>query len=190
MDDIVHQAIKKWPHVPSCYGWLGLDRRGNWYLRDDQVQAAGAFATLANGRYQVSKGSVLRHDKLIDFIGRNYTSDASGQWFFQNGPQRVYVELEVTPLIWRVKPGNGWPITAHTGQSANIQHCILDEHGRLYLDTDLGFGLVHSQDMFHAAEAIEQGVWIFQELLAADLPAKFGYILSPNARDKNNDKPA
>ena len=24
MDDIVRQAIAKWPNVPHCYGWLGL----------------------------------------------------------------------------------------------------------------------------------------------------------------------
>ena len=41
MDDIVKQALAKWPNVPDCYGWLGLDARGHWYLRDDAVQAAG-----------------------------------------------------------------------------------------------------------------------------------------------------
>ncbi|MFZ9138137.1 MAG: DUF2946 family protein, partial [Hylemonella sp.] len=24
MDDIVRQAMAKWPNVPACYGWLGL----------------------------------------------------------------------------------------------------------------------------------------------------------------------
>jgi len=90
MDDIVRQAIAKWPNVPHCYGWLGLDARGNWYMRDDQAQAAGPFA----GGSLAGKGSLLKHDKLIDFIARNYESDKAGQWFFQNGPQRVYVELE------------------------------------------------------------------------------------------------
>ena len=45
MDDIVKAAIAKWPNVPHCYGWLGLDARGNWYMRDDQAQAAGPFCT-------------------------------------------------------------------------------------------------------------------------------------------------
>src|SRR5204862_7437856 len=86
MDDIVRQAIAKWPNVPHCYGWLGLDARGNWYMRDDRTQAAGPFAS--------NKGSLLKHEKLVDFIHRNYEHDERGQWFFQNGPQRVYVELE------------------------------------------------------------------------------------------------
>jgi hypothetical protein len=34
----------------------------------------------------------------VNFIQRNYDHDAQGQWFFQNGPQRVYVELEATPM--------------------------------------------------------------------------------------------
>ena len=69
MDDIVRQAIAKWPNVPDCYGWLGLDARGNWYMRDDQAQAAGPFARAEGDDSQApSKGSLLLHDKLIDFI--------------------------------------------------------------------------------------------------------------------------
>lgn len=182
MDDIVCKAIAKWPNVPDCYGWLGLDARGNWYLRDDQAQAAGPFSAFAGRSSAAGKGSLLTHDKLIDFIARNYGRDASGQWFFQNGPQRVYVELEATPLIWRIDRENGWAVTAHTGQEASVQRCVLDEQGRLYLDTDLGFGLVHSQDMLHAAEALEQGVWKPEALAAVDLPGRFGYVPSPQAR--------
>lgn len=184
MDDIVRQAIAKWPNVPDCHGWLGLDARGNWYLRDDRVQAAGPFASLEAGGSLASKGSLLRHEKLIDFIGRNYQSDASGQWFFQNGPQRVYVELQATPLIWRVDAQPGFAVTAHTGQSAHVQRCVLDEQGRLYLQTDLGFGLVHTLDMTHAADAVERGLWVPEKLLARDLPARFGYVRSPQLLHK------
>jgi len=176
MDDIVRQAIAKWPHVPHCFGWLGLDARGNWYMRDDQTQAAGPFP--------VAKGSLLRHDKLIDFIQRNYESDAHGQWFFQNGPQRVYVELQATPLIWRVDGAPDFTVTAHTGQAGHVQRCVLDEQGRLYLDTEAGFGLVHSLDMTHAADAVEQGLWLPSEVLAHELPARFGYVLSPQSLQK------
>ncbi|MES2686640.1 MAG: DUF2946 family protein [Pseudomonadota bacterium] len=177
MDDIVRQAIAKWPKVPACYGWLGLDARGNWYMRDDQAQAAGPFT----GGSVASKGSLLKHDKLIDFIARNYESDKTGQWFFQNGPQRVYVELEATPLVWRIASGPDFAVTAHTGEAARVQRCILDEHGRVYLDTQLGFGLVHTQDMLHAADAIEQGLWVPQEVPTRDLPLRFGYVRSPAA---------
>ena len=183
MDDIVKAALAKWPNVPDCYGWLGLDSRGNWYMRDDNAQAAGLFCVPSPeaGRQLVSKGSLLRHDKLIDFIQRNYAANAQGQWFFQNGPQRVYVELEATPFVWRVDSAPDFGVTAHTGQVAITQRCFIDEHGRVYLETALGFGLVHTQDMLQAANAIEQGLWVPQEVLAHDLQKRFGYVRSPEA---------
>ena len=189
MDDIVKAAIAKWPNVPHCYGWLGLDARGNWYLRDDQAQAAGLFNSPSSepGRQAASKGSLLEHEKLIDFIARNYECDqssasaAKGQWFFQNGPQRVYVELEATPYIWRVRDAPDFDVAAHTGQVAVAQRCLVDEHGRVYLETSLGFGLVHTQDMLHAADAIERGLWVPEDVLAHDLPQRFGYVRSPQA---------
>jgi hypothetical protein len=183
MDDIVKAALLKWPNVPDCYGWLGLDARGNWYLRDDQAQAAGPFGASSTepGRQVASKGSLLKHEKLIEFIQRNYASNAQGHWFFQNGPQRVYVELEATPYIWRVGSAADFEVTAHTGQVAITQRCIIDEHGRVYLETALGFGLVHTQDMLQAADAIELGLWVPQEVLAKDLQARFGYVRSPHA---------
>ena len=193
MDDIVKQAIAKWPNVPNCFGWLGLDARGNWYMRDDEAQAAGSFAGLAGladfvetgvAPGALSKGSLLRHDKLVDFIQRNYESDDAGQWFFQNGPQRVYVELEATPLIWRVDAAPDFAVTAHTGQTARVQRCLVDEHGRVYLETDAGFGLVHTLDMTHVADAVEQGLWVPSEVLAHDLPARFGYVRSPQTLQK------
>ena len=186
MDDIVRQAIAKWPNVPDCYGWLGLDARGNWFLRDDGAQAAGPFAQSGQRENLAGKGSRLEHDKLIDFIQRNYESDAAGRWFFQNGPQRVYVELESTPFIWRVSAVPDFAVTAHTGQPARVQRCVLDEQGRLYLETDLGFGLIHTQDMMHAADAVVLGLWVPQELQADALPARFGYACSPQKLQKHS----
>lgn len=171
MDDIVRQAIAKWPNVPHCFGWLGLDARGNWYMRDDRVQAAGPFP--------LSKGSLLRHDKLLDFIARNYECDCEGQWFFQNGPQRVYVELELTPLVWRL--GADRAVVAHTGRTAQVRRSVVDEQGHVYLETDLGFGLVHTLDVEQAADAIELGVWTPECLPGNELPQRFGYVLSPAA---------
>ena len=171
MDDIVKAALAKWPNVPHCYGWLGLDGRGNWYMRDDKTQALGSFVQ--------SKGSLLRHEKLIDFIQRNYEADAAGRWFFQNGPQRVYVELEFTPYIWRI--GEDFAVTAHSGQAAPVRSCLVDETGHVYLDTALGFGLVHTLDVGQLAHAVEQGLWQPQEVLAASLPERFGYVPSPAA---------
>lgn len=169
MDDIVKQALAKWPNVPDCYGWLGLDARGRWYMRDDATQVAGPFAQ--------SRGSLLQHHQLIQFIQRNYEPDAKGQWFFQNGPQRVYVELECTPLVWRVE--SDFSLTAHTGVQAIAQDCLLDEHGRVYLSATLGVGLVHTLDMEMVANAVEQGVWSPQAVESIDLPRRYGFVISP-----------
>ncbi|MEY4318364.1 MAG: hypothetical protein RI902_2172 [Pseudomonadota bacterium] len=169
MDDIVKQAMAKWPNVPDCFGWLGLDARGDWYMRDDRVQGLGDF--------KHSKGSRLQHDKLIEFIGRNYASDAQGQWFFQNGPQRVFVELEATPWIWRLQPDGG--VQTHTRLTARVQRCFVDEIGHVYLETDMGFGLVHTQDITQAARCVEDGLWVPLEVAQEALAERFGYCISP-----------
>lgn len=175
MDEIVKAALAKWPNVPHCYHWLALDARGDWYMRDDRIQAVGPFPH--------PKGSRVLHDKLQEFIGRNYEADESGCWFFQNGPQRVYVELEAAPWVWRLQgaPGAAPAVISHTGRPAAFRQVWLDENGRLFLACDLGFGLVHTLDTAIAAEAIETGQWALEELPFAQMPARFGYVLSPGA---------
>ena len=175
MDDIVKQAMAKWPNVPDCYGWLGLDARGNWFMRDDPAQARGAFASGRPG----AKGSMLQHAKLIEFIERNYASDAQGCWFFQNGPQRVYVELEATPRVWRVDDQGA--ISSNAGQQVTFERCLMDEHGWPYLQTSAGFGLVHTQDVGALAAAVERQAWPVEEVLLSDLPQRFAYCTSPQA---------
>jgi hypothetical protein len=170
MDDIVRAALKKWPNVPACLGWLALDARGDWYMRDDRVQAAGPFPRV--------KGSRIQHDKLRDFIHRNYARDDEGAWFFQNGPQRVYVELEAAPFVWRVA-SQDFALTSHSGLPATLRSAWLDETGRLFLDTDIGLGLVHTQDMLEAASAVEAGLWHPEPLPFAAMPDRFDYVLSP-----------
>ena len=172
MDDLVQQAMRKWPNVPHCRGWLGLDDRGDWYMRDDAVQAQGTFPQ--------AKGSKLLHTKLIEFIQRNYTHDEHGQWFFQNGPQRVYVELMSAPFVWRIQADLS--VTDMQGVVQTVSACILDEDGRVYLKTSQGLGLVHTQDVWLAAQALEQGRWIIQEKSASELALEFGFVKSPQQR--------
>ncbi len=174
MDDIVRAALKKWPNVPACHGWLALDARGEWYMRDDRVQAAGPFPAV--------KGSRINHEKLRDFIERNYAADDAGCWYFQNGPQRVYVELEAAPWVWRLPvAGDPMQVQAHTGLPARVATSWLDEHGRLFLATELGLGIVHTQDMLQAAGVVESGAWAPQDIAFADLPSRFGVRRSPQA---------
>ena len=57
--------------------------------------------------------------------------------------------------------------------------------GRVYLDTDLGFGLVHTQDVAQAAEAVEGEQWSPQDVLASELPERFGFVPSPQAAHRS-----
>lgn len=174
MDEVVKQAMAKWPNVPACTGWLGLDARGQWFMRDEATQAAGPFPA--------AKGVLLEHAGLIAFIGRNYGSDAQGRWFFQNGPQRVFVELEAAPWVLRVAPDG--QLTTHTGRSVAFVESLEDEAGRLYVVTDAGLGLVHSQDVLAYSEHAEREPgWLPQHQVAfAQLPERYGFVRSPHAQ--------
>lgn len=175
MDDSVIAAMAKWPNVPDCYGWLGLDARGQWWLRDATAQQAGPFS--GEGATLPSKGSRLEHEKLLAFIARNYACDEQGRWFFQNGPQRVFVELEVAPYVLRLEPDGG--VMTHTGQPTVLNRVLMDELGRVFGSSALGLGVVHTQDMHRLAEQLEQERWTLETCEAATLPHVFGFVLSP-----------
>jgi hypothetical protein len=135
MDEIVIRAMQKWPNVPNVFGWLKLDRRGNWLVKSRASrEGAPVFERITNAA-------------VVDFIGRNYEHDASGRWFFQNGPQRVFVTLEYTPLVFRLR-GDGESIEAHTGREpGEVRSAWVDDTGMLVLETDLGPGVVLDRDL-------------------------------------------
>ncbi|MGK5072696.1 DUF2946 family protein [Janthinobacterium sp. ZB1P44] len=134
MDDLVKQALAKWPNVPHCYGWLGLDARGHWRMRDQHAQQ------------QQLPGDKIAHDALLGFINRNYDHDERGCWFFQNGPQRVYLNLEATPYIARSDPQHGFVV--QTGAPlAQIEQAYLCDNGALILRQGEVVAQVDDRDM-------------------------------------------
>lgn len=183
MDEQVLAAMAKWPRVPACQGWLGLSARGQWFMRDDAAQAAGLFSEGFDRPGQTgrlaARGSELKHEALIAFIGRNYQPDDRGRWFFQNGPQRVYVELQATPLVWRVAPDG--TVADHTGQPGHWTGVVVDERGWLYGWCERGLGLVHTQDTGWAAELIDRQGWALETCWARELPERFAYVMSPQS---------
>lgn len=180
MDDIVKAAMLKWPNVPDCHGWLGLDDRGQWWMRDDQAQAAGPFRLPPTHPHALhARGTRLQHEKLVAFIARNYACDDHGCWYFQNGPQRVYVELMRAPWVCRVQAGNHEWVTLHTGEQARVLAVWVDDEGLLYVQTPRGLALVHSQDMGVAADLLEAGLWQAAECRSGELEGRFGHVLSP-----------
>ncbi|MDI9335522.1 MAG: DUF2946 family protein [Gammaproteobacteria bacterium] len=165
MDDIVHQAMLKWPQVPDCYGWLHLDARGDWHTAPNNLDTR--------------QKSRIYHPALVRFIQRNYTVDAEGSWYFQNGPQRVFVELAVAPWILRVQ-ANG-EVYTHTKMAFHFTQLVVDENGYMYLAGELGLGLIHSLDTYAAFEYFESGVWTItmQQFASIDLPHIYGFVKSP-----------
>jgi len=110
--------MAKWPNVPHCYGWLALDARGTWRMRDEAAQRAD------------SPGDKLTNAALVGFINRNYLADERGCWYFQNGPQRVYVNLETTPFIARTDPQQG--LVLQTGKALGaIDQVFMTEAGAI-----------------------------------------------------------
>jgi hypothetical protein len=147
-------------------------------MRDDGVQAQGDFAH--------AKGSKLAHTKLIEFIERNYACDPFGRWYFQNGPQRVFVELQSVPFVWRVLDSE--LLTTSQGEIIELRECLVDENGRLYALTAKGIGLIHSMDTWHAAKALEDKLWPApKEVSSAQIALDHGFMLSPAKGEK---KPA
>ena len=142
MDDIVKQAMAKWPNVPHCYGWLALDARGNWRMRDEQAQGANAA------------GDKLNNATLVGFINRNYAHDDAGRWYFQNGPQRVYVNLEATPYIARTDPEQG--LVLQTGAAlATIERLYLTEVGVAIVQAGEIVAQVDDRDVAQLFEALD-----------------------------------
>ncbi len=130
MDDIVKQAMAKWPNVPNVYGWLSLDRRGVWRIKGDTVSSP----------------------VIAGFISRNYDHDAQGRWYFQNGPQRVFVALDYTPYVYRIvcngDPAASLQIETHTGAPVrNMGGAWVDETGVLLLATERGAGLLDDRNL-------------------------------------------
>lgn len=201
MDAIVEKALAKWPNVPHCYGWLALDARGNWRMRDEHAQQHGL------------SGDRIGSPALIGFIQRNYTHDEQGRWYFQNGPQRVYVDLEVAPHIVRTDPAAGFVL--HTGQAVvRLEAVWLTDHGRLLLQADGKLCLLDDRDMAECLPRMQLGQdaiddesllrWMAQEgkehaLTFRDgrdslpvhfmkeemLESKFGFIRQPQAPHKD-----
>lgn len=134
MDDIVKQAIAKWPNVPHCYGWLALDARGGWRMRDERAQQLDL------------PGDKLNQPTLVGFINRNYAADERGCWYFQNGPQRVYLNLEATPFIARTDPQQG--LLVQTGEAlGDIERACMTENGELIVASGGKVAKVDDRDM-------------------------------------------
>ncbi len=150
MDALVAQAMAKWPDVPAVYGWLSLDRRGNWRI----------------------KGERIANQALRDFISRNYENDAVGRWYFQNGPQRVYVTLEYTPLIVHY---DGDELRDHCGRPFEARATYLDDEGSVLMEGEKTIALLDDRDLARYADAASS----LRRIKSMEIQARFRFVKEP-----------
>ena len=193
MDEIVKKAMAKWPDVPDCYGWLALDARGAWRMRDERAQHLGLA------------GDKVVQTALLGFINRNYAVDARGCWYFQNGPQRVFLNLDATPYIAHTEPARG--LVLHTGEPlALLDGAWMTPEGELIVrsagkvaqvdDRDVGqlLGLLEIGGEAVSDEALMawmeggtgdlflrymDGIVKVERLARNEVPAHFGFVSMP-----------
>ena len=153
MDDTVLRSLAKWPNVPAVYGWLALDRRGNFLIKGERIGNAA----------------------LREFIARNYDCDERGCWFFQNGPQRVYVRLAYTPLVVHYE---GERLVDQRGCDFGVPDAfLLDEEGSVLARREARIALVDDRDLERFAERADE----LERVRCADVPGRFGFIQDPSA---------
>jgi hypothetical protein len=205
MDEQVIRSLIKWPNVPHCFGWLALDRRGQWRMRDEYAQA------------NQLPGNPIQHVALNECISRNYAHDSLGRYFFQNGPQRVFVTLDTSPWIARMIPkkdgGNGLDLMTQCGTPIHPQGALSDEKGNIYITglfpqslsdhadsniftqaESLSVALLHDHDLdlFSDQSKVEEeacsfrGSWQWdgkglpiEPILSSELAERFHFIQAP-----------
>lgn len=150
MDEIVVRGMAKWPDIPHVYGWLSLDRRGNWRL----------------------KGEKIVNQALREFIGRNYQPDARGCWYFQNGPQRVFVTLAYTPLVLHFE---GAALFDHCGRPFQAEQSFVDDEGSVLISGRPGIGLLDDRDLAVYADRAQR----LPGIARSAVPGRFGFVPDP-----------
>ena len=150
MDEIVARSMARWPNVPAVYGWLSLDRRGNWRIKGERIANAA----------------------LREFIARNYLADERGCWYFQNGPQRVFVELAYTPLVVHYE---GETLLDHCARPFPSGNIFQDEEGSVLIEGGGGIALLDDRDLERMAERAES----LPRIRRADVPLRYGFVVEP-----------
>jgi len=150
VDEIVARSLAKWPNVPAVYGWLSLDRRGRWRI----------------------KGETIGNAALREFIGRNYQADEKGRWYFQNGPQRVYVSLAYTPLVVRYE-GEG--LVDHCGRPFTAAEALEDDEGSVLFPGSGTVALLDDRDLARFADQTPR----LTPMGKAEIQRRFGFVADP-----------
>ena len=150
MDPAVARSMAKWPNVPAVYGWLALDRRGNWRI----------------------KGERISNSALREFIARNYDADAQGRWYFQNGPQRVYVSLAYAPFVAHHE---GEALFDQCGERIEPQQVLVDDEGSILIEGGRSIALLDDRDLERYAALADE----LPRIAAAELDRRYRFVREP-----------
>ena len=150
MDQSVLRGMAKWPDVPAVYGWLSLDRRGNFLIKGERIANAA----------------------LREFIARNYEGDERGRWYFQNGPQRVYVTLAYTPLVVHHE---GEALLDHCGLAFFAEEKFVDDEGSLLMSGAGTVALMDDRDLARYAENAD----LLQRIKRLQVEVRFRFVSEP-----------
>ncbi len=156
MDQAVLRSLAKWPDVPAVRGWLALDRRGNWLLREPGSERLSRIGNAA----------------MRAFIARNYAADERGCWFFQNGPQRVYVKLAYTPFVVHYE---GEALFDQCGRPVEALETYLDDEGSVLVLGQHGIGLLDDRDLARFASSGEG----LRRIARGEVGTHFGFDSDP-----------
>ena len=199
MDEQVVRSMLKWPDVPDCYGWLALDRRGQWRMRNEYAQTHGL------------PGALIEHAGLKEYIARNYTHDVLGRHYFQNGPQKVFVTLDSCPWVVRIQTKSDQPhalaLATQCGHFMNPQGALSDEAGNIYIygnlaqDNSTTVALLHDHDLtlFSEQSTVQEdacsyrGSWRWDDvalpidpITSSQLGSRFHFVQYPSQELENN----
>lgn len=180
MDLQVIAAMARWPNVPDVYGWLSLSTTGQWRLHPRGTAWRAQPDPLAGLSTDDLLGEAITSPQITHFINRNYTCDTAGQWYFQNGPQRVYVRLDAAPYLLRtdLDECGQLMLRTHTGEPAGqISAWWLDEQGRVFAQTEIGPGMIAGRDLSAVVEAAPD--MAPRPILVAQLPGVLGFVAYP-----------
>lgn len=161
MQPEVVRAMARWPGVPAVFGWLALDRRGRWLLREP-----------GGGRF-----SRIGHAGMRDFIGRNYGADDRGRWFFQNGPQRVFVDLAYTPFVLHYR---GEQLFDQCGAPVRPSETLVDEEGSVLMRVARGVGLLDDRDLEAFSSRLAEDWTTLPRVRGSELERRFGFVSRPS----------
>jgi hypothetical protein len=120
-----------------------LTARGDWRLHPlGDAQLGGV-------------GEGITNPQILGFMGRNYASEPDGKWFFQNGPQRVYVRLDAAPYIAHLQPETASLITHNGLIIEQVLAWFSDDTGQLYAQTNLGAARIDDRDLIALADILQ-----------------------------------